>query len=294
VAARGQGGLLDVAIDPNFAQNRTIYMSLAEDRGGGQAGTSVVRAVLNEAGTELENARAIFRQEPTHTGGNHYGSRLVFDRQGNLFVTTGDRFNLSDQAQNPANHIGKVIRITTEGRPAPDNPFLKRDGTKPEIWSLGHRNLQSAALHPETGELWTVEHGPRGGDEVNIPKAGQNYGWPVISYGVHYTGAKIGEGTAKPGLQQPVHYWDPSIAPSGMAFYTGDKFPGWKGSVLVGALAGKHVARLEMKGTEVVREERMLRDLGERIRDVRQGPDGFVYLLTDASQGRILRLRPAS
>lgn len=294
VAARGQGGLLDVAIDPNFAQNRTIYMSLAEDRGEGRAGTSVVRATLNEAGTALENARAIFRQEPTHTGGNHYGSRLVFDRQGHLFVTTGDRFNLSDQAQNPANHIGKVIHITVDGRPAPNNPFLNREGAKPEIWSLGHRNLQSAALHPETGELWTVEHGPRGGDEVNIPKAGQNYGWPVISYGVHYSGGKIGEGTAKPGLQQPVHYWDPSMAPSGMAFYTGDKFPAWRGSILVGALAGKHVARLDMKGNEVAREERMLRELGERIRDVRQGPDGFVYLLTDASQGRILRLKPAS
>jgi glucose/arabinose dehydrogenase len=294
VAARGQGGLLDVALDPNFAQNRTIYMSLAEDRGEGRAGTSVVRAALNQGGTDLESPRVIFRQEPSHTGGNHYGSRLVFDREGNLFVATGDRFNLRDQAQNPANHIGKVIHITPEGRPAPSNPFLNRDGAKPEIWSLGHRNLQSAALHPTTGELWTVEHGARGGDEVNIPKAGKNYGWPVITYGVDYSGAKIGEGTAKPGLEQPIYYWDPSIAPSGMAFYTGDKFPAWRGSILVGALVGKLVSRLETDGNAVVREERMLQGLGERIRDVRQGPDGFVYLLTDSPRGRILRLRPAS
>jgi glucose/arabinose dehydrogenase len=187
-----------------------------------------------------------------------------------------------------------VIHITPEGRPAPNNPFLNRDGAKPEIWSLGHRNLQSAALHPTTGELWTVEHGARGGDEVNIPKAGKNYGWPVISYGVDYSGAKIGEGTAKPGLEQPIYYWDPSIAPSGMTFYTGDKFPAWRGSILVGALVGKLVSRLETDGNAVVREERMLQGLGERIRDVRQGPDGFVYLLTDSPQGRILRLRPAS
>jgi aldose sugar dehydrogenase len=293
IAARGQGGLLDVALDPNFAQNRLVYLSYAEDRGKGQAGTSVARGRLNEGGMALEQLQVIFRQEPAYTGGNHFGSRLVFDRDGNLFVTMGDRFDLREQAQNPGNHIGKIVHIKPEGGAAPGNPFLNREGARPEIWSVGHRNLQSAALHPTTGELWTVEHGARGGDEVNIPQKGKNYGWPIISYGVDYSGAKIGEGTAKAGLEQPVYYWDPSIAPSGMAFYTGDKFPAWRGSILVGALAGKLVSRLETNGNKVTGEERMLQNLGERIRDVRQGPDGFVYLLTDSSQGRILRMRPA-
>jgi glucose/arabinose dehydrogenase len=293
IVARGQGGLLDVALDPNFAQNRQIYLSLAEDRGDGRSGTTVVRARLNDGATALEQSRVIFRQDPAHTTNNHFGSRLVFGRDGHLYITTGDRFTLREQAQNPANHIGKILRVTTEGRPAPGNPFLDREGVRPEIWSIGHRNLQSAALNPATGELWTVEHGARGGDEVNIPQAGKNYGWPVISYGVDYSGAKLGEGTAKPGLEQPVHYWDPSIAPSGMLFYTGDKFPAWRGSLFVGALASKLVSRLTLDGHKVTGEERMLQGLGERIRDVRQGPDGFVYLLTDASNGRILRLKPA-
>jgi aldose sugar dehydrogenase len=293
VAARGQGGLLDVALDPGFGSNRLVYLSFADDRGDGRAGTSVLRGRLSESGTGLETTQVIFRQEPTHTGRNHFGSRLVFDRDGNLFVTLGDRFDLRDQAQNPANHLGKVVRITSEGRPAAGNPFLGREGHRPEIWSLGHRNVQGAALNPETGELWTAEHGARGGDEINIPRKGRNYGWPVITYGVDYSGAKIGEGTAKPGLEQPVYYWDPSIAPSGMVFYTGDAFPGWRGSILVGALAGKILSRLETDGDAVTGEERMLNALNERIRDVRQGPDGFVYLLTDAAQGRVLRLKPA-
>jgi glucose/arabinose dehydrogenase len=293
VAARGQGGLLDVALDPAFAQNRLLYLSYAEDRGEGRSGTSVLRARLNAAATALEAPQVIFRQEPSHTGRNHFGSRLVFDRNGNLFVTQGDRFDLREQAQNPANLLGKLVHITPEGRPAPGNPFLTQEGARPEIWSLGHRNVQAAALNPATGELWTVEHGARGGDEVNIPQKGKNYGWPVISYGVDYSGAKIGEGTAKPGFEQPVYYWDPSIAPSGMAFYTGDKFPAWRGSLLVGALAGRLVSRLETSGSKVTAEERILHGLGERIRDVRQGPDGFVYLLTDASDGRVLRLKPA-
>jgi aldose sugar dehydrogenase len=291
IYARGQGGLLDVVPDPQFADNRTIYLSYAEDRGNGRAGTAVARARLNTAGTGIEGLQAIFRQEPSYSGSNHWGSRLVFDRAGALFVTLGDRFDLRDQAQDPANHIGKIVRIKPEGGGAEDNP--KKPGWAPEVWSIGHRNVQGAALHPQTGELWTAEHGARGGDEINIPRKGLNYGWPVISYGVHYSGAKIGVGTRREGMEQPTFYWDPSIAPSGMAFYTGDKFPGWRGSLLVGALAGTLVARLELDGDKVVREERMLKDLRERIRDVREGPDGFVYLLTDSSEGRILRVRPA-
>jgi len=293
IAARRQGGLLDVALDPDFPQNRLVYFSYAEERGEGQAGTSVARARLSGDGRALEQLQVIFRQQPSYSGGNHFGSRLVFDRDGNLFITLGDRFDLRDQAQNVTSHIGKVLHIRPGGGAAPGNPFLNREGARPEIWSIGHRNIQAAALHPTTGALWTVEHGARGGDEVNIPAKGKNYGWPVISYGVDYSGAKLGEGTAKAGMEQPVYYWDPSIAPSGMAFYTGDKFPGWRGSVLVGALAGKLVSRLETNGNRVTGEEKMLQNLGERIRDVRQGPDGLVYLLTDSPQGRILRVRPA-
>ncbi len=293
VAARGQGGLLDVALDPGFARNRLVYLSFSEPRPGGGAGTSVARGRLDPEGRALTNVEVVFRQEPASSGGNHFGSRLVFDRSGALFVTVGDRYSLRDQAQNPENHIGKVLRIRPEGGPAPGNPFLNREGVRPEVWSLGHRNVQGAALNPATGELWTAEHGARGGDEVNAPKAGRNYGWPVITYGRDYSGAKIGVGSAREGLEQPLHYWDPSIAPSGMAFYTGDKFPAWRGSVLVGALAGSLVSRLELDGSKVVREERMLEQLGERIRDVRQGPDGHVYLLTDSDQGRLLRLVPA-
>jgi len=293
VHAKGQGGLLDVALSPGFSQNRLVFLSFAEERGEGRAGTSVARGRLNEAGTALENTQVIFRQEPPHTGNNHWGSRLVFDRGGNLFVTLGERFDLRDQAQNPANLLGKLVHITPDGKPAPDNPFLNQKGTRPEIWSIGHRNVQGAALNPTTGQLWTAEHGARGGDEINIPQKGKNYGWPIITYGVDYSGVKIGEGTAKAGMEQPVYYWDPSIAPSGMAFYTGDKFPAWRGNILVGALAGELLARLEVNGDKITGEERMLQNLGERIRDVRQGPDGFIYLLTDSAQGRVLRMRPA-
>jgi glucose/arabinose dehydrogenase len=209
-------------------------------------------------------------------------------------VTVGDRFDLRDQAQNRQNHLGKVMHIRPDGSPAPNNPYLNQEGIAPEIWSIGHRNVQAAALHPTTGELWTIEHGARGGDEVNIPRKGKNYGWPVITYGVDYSGAKIGEGTSKPGLEQPVFYWDPSIAPSGMVFYTGDKFPSWRGSILTGALKSQLVSRLETSGDRITREERMLQNVGERIRDIRQGPDGYVYLVTDSAQGRVLRVRPAT
>jgi glucose/arabinose dehydrogenase len=286
----GQGGLLDVALDPGFASNRTIYFAYAE-AGDGGAGTAVARARLGE-GT-LEDVRVIFRQRPKVGGGNHFGSRLVFGRDGNLFVTLGERYSERDRAQDLGTTLGKVVRIAPDGSVPKDNPFVGRGNALPEIWSYGHRNPQGAALHPSTGQLWTVEHGARGGDEINTPLAGRNYGWPVITYGRDYSGFRIGEGTAKPGMEQPLHFWDPSIAPSGLAFYTGDAFPEWKGNAFVGALAGRLVARLELDGTKVVREERMLGELGERIRDVRQGPDGALYLLTDARNGRILRLEPA-
>jgi glucose/arabinose dehydrogenase len=292
IRARGQGGLLDVVLDPRFAENRTLYLSFAEPRPEGEGGTSVLRARLNAAGTALEGAGVIFRQEPAYRGGNHWGSRLVFDREGALFVTLGDRYDLKDEAQDPGNHIGKVVRIRPEGGPAPGNP--QKPGWAPEIWSIGHRNVQGAALNPATGELWTAEHGARGGDEINIPRRGLNYGWPVITYGRDYSGARIGEGTAKAGLEQPVLNWDPSIAPSGAAFYTGDRFPAWRGNLLVGALAGQMLVRLTVEGDRITGEERMLESLNERIRDVRVGPDGLVYLLTDAPKGRVLRLRPAA
>lgn len=290
VAGRGQGGLLDVVLDPGFAQNRTIYLSFSEPRAGGN-GTSVARARLNERGTALEGTKVIFQQMPAINSTMHFGSRLVFDRTGALFVTVGDRYSQRDQAQNPGNHIGKLMRIRPEGGAPEDNP--KVAGWQPEIWSIGHRNVQGAALHPETGQLWTAEHGARGGDEVNTPKAGRNYGWPVITYGIDYSGAKIGEGTTKAGMEQPLFYWDPSIAPSGAAFYTGAAWPAWKNSLFVGALAGQMLVRLSTQGETVTGQERLLEGLGLRIRDVRQGPDGFLYLLSDAADGKVLRVRPA-
>jgi glucose/arabinose dehydrogenase len=290
VAARGQGGLLDVTLDPKFAENRLVYLSFSEPRSGGN-GTSVARGRLNAAGTGLESTSVIFQQMPTISSNAHFGSRLVFDRTGALFVTVGDRYGQRDQAQNPGNHIGKVIRIRPDGGAPADNP--KKPGWAPEIWSIGHRNVQGAALHPETGQLWTAEHGARGGDEVNMPKAGLNYGWPVITFGIDYSGAKIGEGTAKAGMEQPLFYWDPSIAPSGAAFYTGSVWPAWKNSLFVGALAGRMLVRLSTSGGAVTGEERLLANLGERIRDVRQGPDGFLYLLADDANGKVLRVRPA-
>ncbi len=293
IAARGQGGLLDVAIDPAFAQNRLVYVSFAEPREGGGTGTAVARARLNAAGTALESTTVIFSQQPAGNTGRHFGSRLVFGRDGTLFITTGDRGNMEMASQDPKGHIGKVLRIRTDGTVPPDNPFASGGEARPEIWSSGHRNAQGAALHPESGVLWTIEHGARGGDEVNVVRKGLNYGWPVITYGIDYSGRRIGEGQAKPGLEQPIHYWDPSIAPSGAAFYTADRFNGWKGSLFTGALAGQMLVRLTLAGEKVTGEERLLQALGERIRDVRQGPDGFLYLLTDSGNGRILRVRPA-
>ena len=289
VAAQGQGGLLDVALDRQFTANRTIYFSFAEPGDGG-AGTSVARARLEATG--LDDVRVIFRQMPKVRGGLHFGSRIVQAPDGNLFVALGERYQ-RDRAQDLGTHLGKVVRIRPEGGAAPGNPFAGRAGAQPEIWSYGHRNAQGAALDPATGLLWTVEHGAQGGDEINRPQAGRNYGWPVITYGRDYSGASIGEGTAKSGMEQPLYYWDPSIAPSGMAFYDADAIPGWKGSILVGALKYRLLVRLSRDGEKVLREERLLDGLNERIRDVRVGPDGFVYLLTDNADGRVLRVEPA-
>jgi glucose/arabinose dehydrogenase len=292
VAARGQGGLLDVALGPDFQSSSLVYFSYAEPREAGKNATAVARArlVMGGDGGRLEDVKVIFRQQPSYASSNHFGSRVVFARDGSLFVTLGERFAARDQAQDPSNHLGKLVRIAADGRPHPDNP--KRDGWLPEIWSIGHRNVQGAALHPGTGRLWTIEHGARGGDEVNIPQAGRNYGWPVISYGRNYDLTKIGVGTQKEGLEQPVYYWDPSIAPSGAAFYTGEAFPEWKGNLFVGALAGQALHRLVLDGEKVVGEEALLTDLRERIRDVRMGPDGMLWLLTDSSDGRVLRVVP--
>lgn len=291
IAAGGQGGLLDVALTPDFSNTREIVFSYTEPRTDGN-GTSVALARLSPDLQRLENVRVIFRQMPSASNSMHFGGRLVFARDGSLFVTLGDRFGLMDQAQNLENHIGKIVRIHLDGRAAADNPFIGQAGKQAEIWSYGHRNVQAAALHPQTGALWEVEHGAQGGDEINIVQAGRNYGWPVISYGKHYSGAKIGTGVAAPGMEQPIFYWDPSIAPSGMAFVTSDAYPGWKGQLLVGALRGQIVSRLALQGDRVIGEERMLSELNERIRDVRQGPDGLIYLATDSTQGRILRLKP--
>jgi aldose sugar dehydrogenase len=291
VVARGQGGLLDVALDPGFAETRLVYLSYAEPGDGDTAGTAVARGRLDAA--RLQDVRVIYQQQPKVAGGNHFGSRLVFARDGTLFVTQGDRFAYREKAQDLSVGLGKIVRILPDGGIPRDNPFVGRAGARPEIWSFGHRNVQAAALHPQTGQLWTVEHGARGGDELNHPEAGKNYGWPVITYGVDYSGAKIGEGTVKPGMEQPVYYWDPVIAPSGMEFYTGDAYPGWKGSVFVGSLRPGLLVRLSLENGRVTREERYLGDLGARIRDVQQGPDGLLYLLTDARDGQLLRLEPS-
>ncbi len=293
VVATGQGGLLDIALDPDFAGNRLVYLSYAEPRADGANGTSVARGTLVTDGTasRLDDVKVIFRQMPAASGGLHFGSRLAFARDGNLFLTTGDRYHSRDKAQDLGTHFGKVIRIRPDGSVPPDNPFVKKSGARPETWSYGHRNPQSAAIHPVTGKLWTVEHAARGGDEINVPAAGKNYGWPVINYGRDYSGFKIGESTQKAGMEQPVYYWDPSIAPSGMAFYTGNLFPEWKGNLFVGALAGRALHRLVLDGETVVGEEALLKGL-DRIRDVRNGPDGALWLLTDSPQGRILRLVP--
>jgi aldose sugar dehydrogenase len=290
VFASGQGGLHDVVLDRSYADNHTIYFCYADPASGG-ARTALARARLLEEGTpRLAEVAVIFHQDGPLSSGNHFGCRIAQAPDNNLFLTLGEHFTHRDQAQNLANHLGKIVRIRPDGSVPPDNPFVGRPGAKPEIWSFGHRNPQGLMLHPATGTLWEHEHGPRGGDEINIIEAGRNYGWPVIGYGIDYSGAKIHESTHKEGMEQPIWHWVPSIAPSGMAFYAANSFPTWRGNLFIGALAGQALVRLELEGEKVRKEERLLQQLRERIRDVREGPDGALWLATDNSSGRILRL----
>ena len=291
VTVQGQGGLHDVVLHPDFARNQLVYLAYAA-RGSDGVGTELARGRL--VGHRLEDVQILFKQSPKGRSGNHFGGRIVFDRQGYVYLTLGDRGEMQ-RAQRPDDHAGSVIRLHDDGRVPKDNPFVGRQGWKPEKFTLGNRSVQGAALHPQTGMLWTHEHGPQGGDEVNVIRAGVNYGWPVITHGVNYgTGTKIGEGTHKEGMAQPLYYWVPSIAPSGMAFYTGDKFPRWQGDLFVGALRDQMIVRLKLDGEKVVREERLLAGALGRIRDLRAAPDGFIYLLTDEYQGVLARLEPAS
>jgi glucose/arabinose dehydrogenase len=289
IAVLGQGGLLDVTLSPDFANDQLVYFSFAEPGDGG-VGTAVARGRL--AAASLENVQVIWRQQPKVDGGNHFGSRIVFRGDGTLFITMGDRYSHREKVQNLGTTIGKVVRINADGSVPRDNPLVNRAGALPEIWSFGHRNVQAAALHPQTRELWTIEHGARGGDELNNPQAGRNYGWPVITYGVDYSGEKIGEGTAKAGMEQPVYYWDPVIAPAGAVFYTGQAFSDWQGDLFVGSMNPGGLVRLDLENGRVRQETRYLGELHERIRDVQQGSDGLLYVLTDASRGRVLKLAP--
>jgi glucose/arabinose dehydrogenase len=304
IDARGQGGLLDVVVDSTFRQNRTLYFCFSEPAPTGQSGnsTALARAKLSADARRLDEVKVIFRQLPKVSSSAHFGCRIVEalkngQPDGTLFLTLGDRFSRMQDAQTLDNHHGKVVRVGKDGSVPKDNPFANSAGStagaKPEIWSYGHRNSQGAALAPN-GTLWTHEHGPQGGDEINQPQAGKNYGWPVISYGENYGGGKIGDGiTSKPGLEQPLHYWTPSIAPSGMAFVTSDNYgSAWRGNLLVGSLKFGYLNRIVLDGNKVVREEKLLAELNQRIRDVRQSPDGLIYVLTDASNGQLIRLLP--
>jgi glucose/arabinose dehydrogenase len=299
VDARGQGGLLDVAVDPAFATSGLIYWSYAEPVDGVVNNSAVARGrLISEPPVRVEDVQVIFHQVPTLKSTQHFGGRLVFGRDGTLFVTLGDRSVPEGrmQAQRMDGLLGKIVRLNLDGSVPKDNPFVGKEGVRPEIWSLGHRNIQAATLHPSTGELWEVEHGTRGGDEINIARKGKDYGWPTIAYGIEYQGGAITGGiTAKEGMEQPIYYWDPVIAPSGMVFYTGSLFPAWKGNLFIGGMASTNLVRLTIDKERVVDEERLLTDLQpkrERIRDVRQGPEGALYLLTDSPTGRILKLVP--
>jgi glucose/arabinose dehydrogenase len=293
VDSRGQGGLLDLALSPRFSSDRTLFWSYSEPREGGN-GTSVARGVLSADARRLEQVQVLLRTRPTYDGRLHYGSRLAFGPDGLLYVTLGERSDLATrpQSQQLGSHLGKVLRIRPDGTVPPDNPFVGQAGALPEIWSLGHRNVQAASFDAQ-GRLWVVEHGARGGDEVNRVERGRNYGWPLISYGLEYSGAAIGAGsTARDGMEQPVYYWDPVIAPSGAQWYTGDAVPAWRGNLFVGGLRATALVRLVFEGGRVVGEERLLADRGQRIRDVRQGPDGALYVVTDAGNGELWKITP--
>lgn len=290
VIANGQGGLFDVVLHPQHAQNGWIYWAYNAPGAGGW-GTALARGKLQ--GQRMTEVQVLFSMQPKTRSAHHFGGRIVFDAAGMVYLTLGDRGD-KDRAQKLNDHAGSVIRLHDDGRVPNDNPFVKRAGALPEKWTLGHRNMQGAAINPQTGELWTHEHGPQGGDEVNVIRPGLNYGWPVVTYGVNYgVGTKIGEGQSKPGMVQPLQVWIPSIAPSGMAFVSGSQFPQWQGSLLVGALRGQMLVRLTLEGDKVLSEERLFQGRPGRIRDVRMGPDGLVYLLTDDPQGALLRLEPA-
>ena len=291
IVARGQGGLFDVALHPDYARNGWIYWAYNAPGPGGW-GTALARGQLQ--GQRMSRVQVLFSMEPKTRSTHHFGGRIVFDRQGMVYLTLGDRGE-QDRAQLLGDHAGSVIRLHDDGRVPQDNPFIARPGARPEKWTLGNRNIQGAAVHPQTGLLWTHEHGPQGGDELNLMRAGRNYGWPIVSHGVNYgTGTPIGEGRSKPGMEPPLHVWAPGVAPSGMTFVSGDKFPNWRGNLLVGALRGQMLLRLELREEGGVREEPLLQAQVGRIRDVRIGPDVFVYLLTDEYSGALLRLEPAT
>lgn len=300
IDARGQGGLFDVSLDPDFADNRRIYFSYAEPRGDGKNGTAVARGVLGQDHRRLKDVEVIFRQTPAWDSTKHFGSVLVWDNEDRLYVTLGERSLPEPRqlAQDPNTHLGKVVRIHADGSIPDSNPFadgqnasVEKDGLA-ENWSYGHRNVQGAALSPESGKLWTIEHGPKGGDELNVPEPGKNYGWPIITYGEDYSGAPIGEGlTAKEGMEQPIYYWDPVIAPGDMAFYRGERFPGWQGNLIIASLSPGGLVRLTLDGERVSGEQRLAQSLG-RVRDVTEGPDGALWVLTDASNGALIRITP--
>lgn len=293
ITARGQGGLLDVALSPNFKEDSTIFWSFSEERTDG-SGTSVARGKLSSDRTKIEDVKVIFRALPSYNNGLHFGSRIAFDQDGKLYVTTGDRFDRPNRelVQKLDNHLGKVMRINADGSIPEDNPFVKTAGAKPEIWDLGHRNIQSSAFD-DKGQLWTVEHGARGGDELNLIQKGKNYGWSIVTFGEEYSGQAIPNSkTNRDGYVDPVYYWDPVIAPSGMEVYTGNKFSEWKGNIFIGGLASQRLVRLVLKNNKVVGEEHLLTDRGQRIRDVKQGNDGFLYVVTDEGNGELLRISP--
>ncbi len=295
IAAGGQGGLLDVLVGSDFERNRTVYFCFSEPESGGRGANSTALASARLAADRgrLEDLKIIFSQKPKVASRSHFGCRIVEATDGTLFLTLGDRFSRKEDAQTLDNHHGKVIRIQKDGSVPKDNPFVSKSGALPEIWSYGHRNSQGATLGPD-GRLWMTEHGPQGGDEINVPQAGRNYGWPVITHGENYGGGKIGEGiTAKAGMEQPLHYWVPSIATSGMAFVTSDRYgPAWKGNLFVGSLKFGYLDRIELRDGKVVAEHKLLESGKARIRDVKQGPDGFLYVLTDESDGKLIRLMP--